>query len=120
MSKETWNKYIQEIQELNQESNKISDQIDKEFEFKRSVEEFHKVKQSDLPIFKKYNGFSMVWHYRLNVINGFLTCQKISIENKGIHEIINLPPESIFDQENVDSTKEEWHNAVCKVLKSID
>ena len=35
MSKETWNKYIQEIKELNQESNKISDQIDEEFEFKR-------------------------------------------------------------------------------------
>ena len=120
MSEKTWNKYIKEIQELNDETNKITDKIDKEYEFIKKVEKYHKVKQSDLPIFKKYKGFNMVWHYRLNVVNGFLTCQKISIQNNGIHEVISVSPESMFDIENVKSTKEEWHDAVCKVLKSID
>ena len=38
MSKETWNKYIKEIQELNDETNKITDKIDQEFEFIKKVE----------------------------------------------------------------------------------
>ena len=54
MSEKTWNKYIKEIQELNDETNKITDKIDQEFEFIKKVEKYHKVKQSDLSIFKKY------------------------------------------------------------------
>ncbi len=93
----------------------------------QSIEEYHELKVSDLPLYKKYNlykgynGDDLTWYYRLAIIDGKQRVHKISINAKDNNvSVYYCDLEDIFSHDNIDSNAEEWHAVVCKLLKILD
>jgi hypothetical protein len=127
MCKKTYKNLTNEIKYLEMETNKISDAIDIEesqkeketFDIKKRTIKYHTIKRSDLPMFRKYEAYQSNWLYKLDIVNGKLTCLKMEVNETGEVNVVKLYPEMILDYE-LESTQEEWHDGVCKLLKYID
>jgi hypothetical protein len=143
MTKRTLPEIKAEIKELQEIDNKTSDRVqhelnvmdEKEKEHTIKTEkvqtEYHKLKATDLPIYKKQewkykrweDGIENIitkWLYKLSVENGKLICQRIVIGDNRPCELQIDGPESILDSELIPSTKEEWQTATSKILTQLD
>ena len=119
MSRKTHNRLSDQVKYLEMESNRISDEINTEFDIEETTKKYHKIKRSDLPMFRKYNAYDSTWIYKLDVMNGKLECLKMSVSDCGQVELHKMLPEMILDYDTL-ASQEEWHNGVCKLLKYID
>lgn len=132
-----------EIKMLQDIDNKISDKVqhelnvmdeeekEHEIKIKKVQTEYHKLKSTDLPIYKKQewkikrwedgtDDILTVWLYKLSVENGKLICQRIVHgENKPCELHIDTS-ESIMDPELIEATKDEWQIATAKILTQLD
>ena len=117
----------QDILKIEKMTNETTDRIDKE-ETKKENEtilierksvEYHKLKVSDLPLYKKYEGMLYSWYYKLEIIDGKQVCIKIKIDEKFGMRVDDCKVDSLFDIENTDSTETEWILATAKVLNYI-
>jgi len=82
----------------------------------RKFTEYHKLKVSDLPLYKVYEGYKCKWYYRLDVIDGKQRCLKIKDDEINGMELLQLNAECILDAENKDCEEQEWMLACAKVL----
>tara|TARA_R110002051_G_scaffold202260_1_gene268935 strand:- start:668 stop:1027 length:360 start_codon:yes stop_codon:yes gene_type:complete len=119
MSRKTHTRLSDKVKYLEMESNRISDELNIEFEILETTKKYHKIKRSDLPMFRKHNAYDSTWIYKLDVMNGKLECLKMVVSDCGQVELHKLLPEMILDNDTL-SNQEEWHNGVCKLLKYID
>jgi hypothetical protein len=92
------------------------------YKTKQVVEKYHELKVSDLPLYKKYELCNdITWYYRLSIIDGKQKVHKMSVnalDNDA--SVYYTEIEDVLDDNNIDSNAEEWHAAVCKLLKIID
>jgi len=122
-NKRTPDQIEQDILRIEEMTNETTDRIDQE-ETKKEEEiviiekqsvAYHKLKASDLPMFRIYKGFQYEWYFKLEVIDGKQVCIKIMIDE---NEIIMRPAKAseILDEENQPCTREDWMLATAKVL----
>jgi len=127
ISDERMEEIIKECNETQIEDNAITDKIDREETQKenetilieRKSVEYHKLKVSDLPLYKKYEGMSHTVYYKLEVIDGKQKCIKIVIDEKLGCRVDDCKVDSLFDIENTDSNEMDWILATAKVLNYI-
>ncbi len=133
ISDDRFNELNQEIETTKEIDNAISDIVDAKATeeeaiikipktTKTVVEEYHTLKASDLPLYKKYELCNdITWYYRLSIIDGKQKVHKMSVnalDNDASVYYTEL--EDVLDDNNIDSNAEEWHAAVCSLLKIID
>ena len=132
-----------EIKDLQEIDNKTSDRVqhelnimeekEKEIEIEivRKRKEYHKLKSSDLPIFKKRiwkhvnldGGDDIIfdsWMYKLSIVNGRLLCQRIQMKADRPIELYIDSPESILDEELESSNVSEWTQSIAHLLTQLD
>ena len=92
------------------------------YKTKQVVEKYHELKVSDLPLYKKYQLHDdITWYYRLSIIDGKQKAHRMSVNTTDNDvSLYYIDLEDIFADDNKDSNAEEWHAAVCKLLKIID
>ena len=128
-------KKLQEIDKktsdrVNHELNEM-DQKEHEIRIKKTHTEYHKLKSTDLPIYKKQvwkvkrwqdgtDNILTLWLYKLSVEKGKLICQRIVEGDNRPSELQIDQPEAIMDKENIEATKEEWQTATAKILTQLD
>ena len=136
ISDDRFNELNQEIETTKEIDNAISDIVDAKateeetaketikipYKTKQVVEKYHELKVSDLPLYKKYELCNdITWYYRLSIIDGKQKVHKMSVnalDNDA--SVYYTEIEDVLDDNNIDSNAEEWHAAVCKLLKIID
>ena len=82
----------------------------------RKFIEYHKLKVSDLPLYKVYEGYKCKWYYRLDVVDGKQRCMKISDDELNGISLTNVSAESILEAENKDCEEHDWMLVCAKVL----
>ena len=95
------------------EENAITDETIK---IKKHSVEYHSLKASDLPMYKRYFGYQCVWYYKLDVIDGKQVCIKIAIEENGDVEMRPVVTSCILEAENEPCERHDWMLATVKVL----
>tara|TARA_R110002050_G_scaffold226720_2_gene362414 strand:- start:73 stop:564 length:492 start_codon:yes stop_codon:yes gene_type:complete len=127
-----FNELMQEIETTKEIDNAISDIVDAKateeetikipYKTKQVVDKYHELKVSDLPLYKKYKLHDdITWYYRLSIIDGKQKAHRMSVNTTDNDvSLYYIDLEDIFADDNKDSNAEEWHAAVCKLLKIID
>jgi len=85
-------------------------------EVKSAYKELH---ADDLPIYRKWECGNLKNYYRGRIADGKLICDKIIIENGRI-EYMTTYLDSIMSNDNEESNKEEFNNAICELLKHLE
>ena len=124
MTKRTPEQIEQDILRIEEMTNETTDRIDREETEKEKsiilIEKrgiaYHKLKASDLPMFRVYEGYKCKWYYKLEVIEGKQVCIKITDDEINGVSLRNVSSEYILDEENKPCEKMDWILATAKVL----
>ncbi len=89
----------------------------KELEYEQKS--YKKLHASDLPIYRKWICGNNLYFYRGRIVNGRLICDKIHIQEDSI-EYLTTYLSTIMNEDNEESNKEEFNNAICKLITYLE
>ena len=81
--------------------------------------EYHKLKTSDLPMYRKYNAYKATWFYKFEIIDGKHRCLKIVSDELNGVALTNVTADNVLDKDNEDCTEHEWMLACAELLNYI-
>ena len=93
--------------------------INDESELTYSLSNYKKLKVEDLPIYRKWKCGDTVSYYRGRIIDGRLICDKIHIQSNNV-SYGSLTLNSVMNADNIESTKAEFNNAICKLITYLE
>ena len=114
----------QDILRIEEMTNETTDKIDRE-ETKKEKEiltietesiAYHKLKVSDLPMYKTYEGYKCKWHFKLEIVDGKQLCLKITDDEITGIKLEKLDAKYILDIANKPCREVDWILATSKVL----
>tara|TARA_R110002051_G_scaffold308279_1_gene379839 strand:- start:767 stop:1168 length:402 start_codon:yes stop_codon:yes gene_type:complete len=124
MTKRTPDQIEQDILRIEEMTNETTDRIDRE-ETKKENEiitiekesiAYHKLKVSDLPMYKVYEGYKCKWYFKLEVVDGKQLCLKITDDEISGMKLEKLDAKYILDIGNQSCREVDWILATAKVL----
>tara|TARA_R100000655_G_scaffold17342_1_gene37102 strand:+ start:7833 stop:8207 length:375 start_codon:yes stop_codon:yes gene_type:complete len=109
--------------QIRQKDMELSSKVDakaynnKELNYEQKT--YKKLNYADLPIYRKWIVGDSIYYYRGRIVDGRLICDKIYV-GKNTVEYSTTHLSSIMDQDNKEIEKEEFNNAICKLITYLE
>jgi len=121
MKKERFYELKNQIEELRQEDLETSNKVaanEKTFKVTQQVSTIKEYKNSDLPVYFKWNVDHTNWYYRARVKEGKLVADVLEQNSDGIsYRFVDI--DTVFHKHNIEVTEDDWRNSMHKFIKQI-